>query len=166
VFTGNGKGKTTAALGQALRAAGHGERVCFIQFVKGKWRTGEREALAGFRDRIELHVKGCGFIFNSEDAERCRAAARDAWSFARDAVMSGRFDLVVLDELTYLVHYAILSEDEVLGLLRDRPPTVHLVITGRHAPERLMEAADLVTDMREVKHHLREGRKAQRGIEY
>jgi cob(I)alamin adenosyltransferase len=166
LFTGAGKGKTTAALGQALRAAGHGKRVCIVQFVKGKWRTGEGVALGRYGDLVQFHVKGCGFIYDGKDVERCRAMARDAWSFAREKVASGGFDLVILDELTYLVHYGIVSEEEVLAFLRERPGETHIVITGRHATEGLIEAADLVTEMREVKHPLRRGLRAQEGIEY
>lgn len=164
VYTGNGKGKTTAAFGLALRAAGHGLRVCIIQFIKGDWQTGEIAALARF-DEIELHVTGCGFTWTCtpEEVER---AAEEGWQLAREKVLSGRFELVILDELTYLLRYGLLAEEEVLDLCARRPPGLHLVITGRHATSGLLAAADLVTEMQEVKHPHNHGGRARKGIEY
>lgn len=166
LHTGNGKGKSTAAFGQALRAAGQGFKVCIIQFIKGNGRTGEAKAFAALADRVEFHVKGTGFTWQSEDKEKVVTAAREAFAFARQKIMSGRYDMVVLDELTYLLSYHIVSEDEVLALLRDRPAGLHLVITGRNASARLQEAADLVSEVREVKHHYTSGLGARKGIEF
>jgi cob(I)alamin adenosyltransferase len=166
VFTGDGKGKTTAALGLALRSAGHGLRVCFIQFIKGSWKYGELEAVKRFEDWIEFHVTGKGFTWKSDDIEKDRAAARRAWAFACEAMASGRYRLVVLDELTYLLNYGMVAGEAVLAALADRPADLHVAVTGRGAPEALTAAADLVTEMQCVKHPLQAGIKAQKGIEY
>ncbi|MEJ2031626.1 MAG: cob(I)yrinic acid a,c-diamide adenosyltransferase [Deltaproteobacteria bacterium] len=164
VYTGHGKGKTTAALGLALRAVGHGLRVCIVQFIKGPWPTGEAAALARFAE-IELHVKGCGFTWASAPKEVKQAAA-EGWQLARQKVLSGRFDLVILDELTYLLRYGLLAEEEVLDLCGSRPAGLHLVITGRNASPGLIAAADLVTEMQEIKHPHARGDKTRKGIEY
>jgi cob(I)alamin adenosyltransferase len=165
VYTGSGKGKTTAAFGQALRAAGHGLKVCIIQFIKGSWQSGEARALARFDDLVELHTTGTGFTWTSAPREVALAAAA-AWQLATEKVLSGCFDLVILDELTYLLRYQLLAEQELLALLARRPPGLHLVITGRHAGPGLLAAADLVTEMNEVKHPFQNGRPAQKGIEF
>ena len=165
VFTGTGKGKTTAALGMALRAAGHGHKVCLIQFIKGAWRYGELDALARLPE-VEVHVRGRGFTWKSDNLEEDRRLALEAWDFAREQMRSGRHRLLILDELTYLMHYKMLDTAACLAGLAERAPGLHVVVTGRYAPEELMAAADLVTEMREVKHHLRQGVKAQRGIEF
>jgi cob(I)alamin adenosyltransferase len=165
VYTGNGKGKTTAALGLALRAAGHDLKVCIIQFIKGAWRTGEARALARFVGQIELHTKGTGFTWASDPAQVAQAAAA-AWQLALEKVQSGRFDLIILDELTYLFHHQLLSEQEVLALIARRPAGLHLVVTGRDAGAALLAAADLVTEMKEIKHPFQSGRQAQKGIDF
>ena len=171
VFTGDGKGKSTAAFGLALRAAGNGFPVKVVQFIKGAWKTGEREAIAEHLPLIEVDVGGKGFTI-----ERLRnpkvpmaehqLAARAAFEAAREAVASGRYRLVVLDEILGSIRAGLVSEDEVLELAASRPEELHLVLTGRGASERIIEAADLVTEMREVKHHLQAGIPAQRGIEF
>ncbi|ADW17692.1 cob(I)yrinic acid a,c-diamide adenosyltransferase [Desulfobulbus propionicus DSM 2032] len=166
VFTGNGKGKTTAALGMAMRAAGHGLRVCFIQFIKGSWRYGELEAVKRFAGLIDLHVMGKGFTWKSENIEDDARLAREAWDFARQAINSNSYQIVVLDEFTYLLHYGMLALDPCLQFLTERNPAQHVVITGRYAPPSLLEAADLVTEMQAVKHPLASGIKAQKGIEF
>ena len=166
VFTGNGKGKTTSALGMALRSAGHGLRVCFIQFIKGSWKYGELEAVKRFSDLIEFHVMGKGFTWKSEDIRKDRAAAREAWKFACEAIQSGRYHLLVLDEFTYLLNYGMVEQEAVLKALAARPDGLHVAVTGRNAPGRLLEAADLVTEMHAVKHPLQSGIKAQKGIEF
>lgn len=165
IYTGDGKGKTTASFGQALRAAGHGFQVCVVQFIKGKWATGEAQAVAALSDHIELHVMGSGFTWQSEE-EEVRKAAAEGWALAREKVMSGRYDCVVLDELTYLVTYGLVSEAEVVALIKERPAHVHLVISGRGATQKLIDAAELVTEMKEVKHPFSLGIKAQKGIEF
>jgi cob(I)alamin adenosyltransferase len=166
LHTGNGKGKSTAAFGQALRAAGHGLRVCIVQFIKGQSQTGEAKAFAALADRVEFHVKGSGFTWQQKDKEAVVRVGREAFAFAREKIMSGGYDMVVLDELTYLVKYGMVSEEDVLDLIRRRPPGLHLVITGRDAGEKLMEAADLVSEVRMIKHPYDAGIMAQKGIEY
>jgi cob(I)alamin adenosyltransferase len=165
VYTGHGKGKTTAALGMVFRALGRGFRVSVVQFIKGKWKTGERtfaETIPG----LEFHVMGLGFTWESDDLAKDKAAARAAWEKARQAILSGERDLVVLDELTYTFHYDFLPLDEVLATLRARPSHVHVVVTGRNAPEELVALADLVTEMVVVKHPHTQGIKAQIGVDY
>ena len=165
VYTGHGKGKTTAALGMVFRALGRGHRVTVVQFIKGKWKTGER-MFAETLPALRFYVMGLGFTWESDDIGRDKAAARAAWDRARTEILSGERELVVLDELTYTFHYGFLSEDEVLATLRERPPHVHVVVTGRNAPEALVEAADLVSEMKAVKHPYAAGVKAQIGIDY
>ncbi len=166
VCTGEGKGKTTSALGMAMRAAGHGLKVCFIQFIKGSWKYGELEAVKRFEGLIDLHVMGRGFTWKSENLEDDIRLAREGWDFACSAIASGRYHTVVLDEFTYLLHYRMLEIAPCLEFLAGRNPGQHVVITGRYAPEQLIAAADLVTEMRMLKHPLKSGIKAQKGIEF
>ena len=166
VFTGNGKGKTTAALGMAMRTAGHNLKVCFIQFIKGGWHYGELDAVQRFAGLIDLHVMGQGFTWKSENLEEDARLAREGWKFACDAIASGQYHLVVLDEFTYLLHYKMLEIEPCLEILTARNPRQHVVITGRYAPQQLLDVADLVTEMVPVKHPLQHGIKAQRGIEF
>jgi cob(I)alamin adenosyltransferase len=166
LYTGDGKGKTTAALGTALRGLGHDYRICMIQFVKGPWITGEWKALDVFGERMRIHATGKGFIRNTKDMDRDRAAAKEAWQLAKETLTSTDYDMVILDEVTYLLKYGMVEEDEVCDHLRDRRADLHVVVTGRNAPECLIELADMVTEMREIKHPLRRGIKAQRGIEF
>ena len=166
VFTGNGKGKTTAALGLAFRALGHEYRVCIIQFIKGSWKYGELEAATRFKPLLDFHVMGRGFTWKSDDLEKDKAAAREAWEFAAQTIHENRHELVILDELTYLSHYQIIEEEEILTVLRDKPASMHIAITGRYASEALIQLADLVTEMREIKHPFQDGVKAQKGMEF
>jgi cob(I)alamin adenosyltransferase len=166
VNTGNGKGKTTAAFGQALRMAGHGFAVCIIQFIKGKWRTGEAKAVAGCGDLIELHICGTGFTWEADDLAEVKKSARRGWKLARTKIESGRYRLVVLDEFTYLLNYGIVAAGEALDVLRTRPEGVSIVVTGREAGVELIELADIVTEMREIKHGYGKGVKAGKGIEF
>ncbi len=166
VFTGNGKGKTTSALGLALRSAGHGKKVCFIQFIKGSWKYGELTAMEKHREQIEFHVMGKGFTWKSKDLEKDKAAAREAWVFAQEAISSGKYSLVVLDEFTYLLNYDMISRDEALAVLSKRPDDLHVAITGRDASTELKKAADLVSEIKAVKHPYKAGIKAQKGIEF
>jgi cob(I)alamin adenosyltransferase len=166
VFTGNGKGKTTAALGMAMRAVGHGLRVCFIQFIKGSRRYGELDAVKRFDGLIDFHVMGKGFTWKSDNIAEDTRLAREAWDFARTTIASGLYHAVVLDEFTYLLHYNMVDLDSCLDVLTNRFSGQHVVVTGRYAPERLLDAADLVTEMQAVKHPLASGIKAQRGIEF
>lgn len=165
VYTGHGKGKTTAALGLVFRALGRGLKVAVVQFIKGKWKTGERtfaETIPG----LTFLVMGRGFTWDSDDLSRDRNAARAAWETAAALVTSGEHTVVVLDELTYAIHYGFVTLDEVLAVLCHRPPDVHVVITGRNAPEELLALADLVTEMRSVKHPFERGLPAQPGIDF
>jgi cob(I)alamin adenosyltransferase len=164
VNTGPGKGKTTAALGLAMRAWGRDMRVCVIQFVKGADRTGE--ALAARRMGMEWHVTGNGFTWTGDKAEQRRRAVA-AWVDAQEKVASGGYDLVVLDEFTYAFEFGWLDVNDVIAWLRiHKPALLHLVITGRSAPPELIGYADLVTEMVEVKHPYRNGISGQPGIEY
>jgi len=166
VFTGNGKGKTTAALGMAFRALGHGKRVAVIQFIKGSWKYGELESAKRFPGQLDFHVMGRGFIWKSDDMDKDIALARQAWAFAKETIAAGKHDLVILDELTYLITYNMIGEDEILAGLAARPDEMHVVVTGRGASKGLIEAADLVTEMREIKHPYNDGVRARKGIEY
>jgi len=166
VFTGNGKGKTTAALGLTLRALGHKQRVCFIQFLKGSWQYGELESVKKFSDLLEFHVMGRGFTWNSDDLKKDIAVAREAWAFSRKIIEEKQHQLVVLDELTYLVSYNMIEEQEVIDVLTGRDPSMHVVVTGRGAGNKLIQVADLVTEMCEIKHPYHQGIMAQKGIEF
>ena len=166
VFTGKGKGKTTAALGCAFRAIGHGCRVCMIQFVKGTWKSGELVTVKRFSDLMELHTLRKGFITSADDVEKYRDAALEAWEFSKKVIHQLKYDMVILDELTYLTKYSLISERDVLDVLTHKPEGIHLIITGRDAPVSLVNAADLVTEMKEIKHPLKGGIKCQKGIEY
>ncbi len=166
IFTGHGKGKTTAALGMTMRAAGHGLKTCFIQFIKGNWQYGEIEAMARFKEEIDFYVIGRGFTWKSDDLEKDKAVAREAWAKAREAILSGRYQTVVLDEFTYLLSYGMIDKAEALTVLRNKPAGLHICITGRNAIPELVALADLVTEMQAVKHPLKQGVKAQKGIEF
>lgn len=164
VYTGDGKGKTTAALGLALRAAGAGLRVFIGQFVKGV-DYAETVALERNRDRITVRRFGRpGFIHGQPAADDVRAA-REGMEQAREVLLGGEYDLVILDEILIAIHLGLLAEADVLDLIEARPSHVELVLTGRHAPDGVIEAADLVTEMREIKHYYRQGVSARRGIE-
>ena len=166
VFTGDGKGKTTAALGLVMRAAGHGMTSSFIQFIKGSWHYGEMDAVKRFAGLVDFRVTGRGFTWKSDDPEKDKALARSAWEDAKTTILSGRHDMVVLDEFTYVINYSMVDLNDVLDTLKRRPQKVHVVITGRNAREELVQAADLVTEMRNIKHPYEEGVRAQRGIEF
>ncbi len=166
VNTGNGKGKTTAALGLIFRALGHGFKVCLIQFIKGTWKYGELESAKRFEDLLEVHVLGKGFTWNELGKEEHIEAGKKAWDVAKEMIGSGKFQLVVLDELTYLMKYQMVPEEEIVDFLKNRPEGLHVLVTGRDAPDSLMDAADLVTEVREVKHPYQQGISAQKGIEF
>ena len=172
VHTGKGKGKSTAAFGLAARAIGNGMRVGIVQFVKGKWETGERHVLERFADQVTIRTMGEGFTWETQDRARDIAAAQAAWQAAREMIEAcrgaqPRYDMVILDELNIVLRYDYLPLDEVVTTLAARPPDLHVVVTGRNAKEPLIEAADLVTEMTMVKHPFREQNvKAQKGIEF
>ena len=166
VHTGRGKGKSTAAFGLVMRALGHGMRVGIVQFVKGKWETGERSVLERYSDLVTIRAMGEGFTWDTQDRERDIAAAEKAWEASKEMISSGDYDLVVLDELNIVLRYESLALDEVVDFLANRPEMLHVVVTGRNAKNKLIEAADLVTEMTQIKHPFRSGVKAQKGIEF
>jgi cob(I)alamin adenosyltransferase len=166
VHTGKGKGKSTAAFGMVLRAVGHGFRVGIVQFIKGRWQTGERAVLERFPDQVTIRTMGEGFTWETQDRRRDIAAARAAWEEAKALIADPAVRLVLLDELNIVLRYDYLPLDEVLATLRDRPAGKHVIVTGRNAKDELIAAADLVTEMTVVKHPFRAGVKAQPGIEF
>jgi len=166
INTGPGKGKSTAAFGLVLRAAGHGLRVGLVQFIKGAWSTGEQFALERFEDLIDHRIMGEGFTWETQDRARDIAAARRAWDAATQMMADERYHLIVLDELNVVLRYDYLPVEEVIDTLKARRSGLHVLITGRNAPQALIEAADLVTEMRPLKHHFDAGVKAQIGIEF
>ena len=166
VHTGTGKGKSTAAFGLVLRCLGHGMRVGIVQFVKGAWRTGERDVLARFPDLVTCRAMGEGFTWDTQDRARDIAAARAAWALAQAMIADPSYRLVLLDELNIVLRYGYLPAAEVVAALRAKPHDLHVVVTGRNAPPELIEAADLVTEMTLLKHPFRAGVKAQPGIEF
>jgi cob(I)alamin adenosyltransferase len=165
VYTGNGKGKTTAALGLAWRALGRDLPVAVVQFIKGKWKTGER-LFAERLPQLTFRVMGRGFTWESDDLSRDRAAAEAAWEESRALIAGGQHAVVILDELTYVLNYGFVPLAAVLETMAARPPHVTVAITGRNAPEELVAAADLVTEMRSVKHPFDQGKKAVPGLDY
>ncbi|MEB3242618.1 MAG: cob(I)yrinic acid a,c-diamide adenosyltransferase [Cyanobacteriota bacterium] len=167
VFTGDGKGKTTAALGLVLRMLGHGHRVAVIQFIKGGWQPGEVTALRRFGEDLHFQALGEGFTWETQDRERDRQAVSAAWSQAMEHLQDPECKLVVLDEVNVALKLGYLPLEELLAGLRARPPLTHVALTGRGAPAALIDSADLVTEMRLVRHPFREqGVKAQAGIEF
>lgn len=167
VHTGKGKGKSTAAFGLAARAVGNGMNVGIVQYVKGKWETGERAVLELFPDQVTIRTMGEGFTWETQDRARDIAAAEKAWAVSREMIADPAYDLIVLDELNIALRYDHIDLGEVLGTLRGRRETLHVVITGRNAKPALIEAADLVTEMTLIKHPFREQNvRAQKGIEF
>lgn len=168
INTGPGKGKTTAALGTALRAVGNGMRVLMLQFLKGSWHYGELDGVQAFGEKFVLKQMGRGFVkvggaeTDPEDIRMVEAA----WVEAQEAILSGEWDLVILDEINYAIGYGMLDAEKVAATLKHRPEMVHVILTGRNAHPLLVEMADTVTEMREVKHAYQKGILAQRGIEY
>lgn len=166
VFTGDGKGKTTAAIGMAVRAAGHEMKILILQFIKGAWTYGELESLGRLKE-IEIRPLGSGFTWNKENLDEDRALAQAGWSLAAEEIRKGEYDMIVLDELNYVLSYGLLPSEPVLEALKACPQTLHVVVTGRNAPDELISISDLVTEMRQIKHPYREQNvKAQQGIEF
>ncbi len=166
VHTGKGKGKSTAAFGLVIRAMGNGMRVGVVQFVKGKWQTGERDILENFPDRVTIRTMGEGFTWDTQDRQRDIAAAKAAWQVSCEMIADESYDLILLDELNIVLRYDYLPLAEIVQALDARRDGLHVVVTGRNAKDELIEAADLVTEMLEVKHHFKAGVKAQTGIEF
>ena len=166
VHTGKGKGKSTAAMGLAVRAIGNGMKVGIVQFVKGVWETGERVVLDKFPELCVIKAMGEGFSWETQDRQRDIQAAENAWQMAKDMMDDESFDLIILDELNIPLRYDNLDIDAVVKTLRVKRERLHVVVTGRNAKEPLLEAADLVTEMTMMKHPFRAGVKAQKGIEF
>jgi len=166
VHTGDGKGKSSSAFGVVFRAAGWGMRVCVIQFIKGQWKTGEQQAAKRF-DNIEWHALGDGFTWDTLNPEQDRRTSRQIWELCKQKIRSQHYDLIVLDEINYCCGYGWLSGAEIADFIRaERPPWMHLILTGRQAPEAVVTLADTVTEMRLIKHAFDAGIKAEQGIEF
>ncbi|WP_083593082.1 cob(I)yrinic acid a,c-diamide adenosyltransferase [Aurantimonas sp. 22II-16-19i] len=166
VHTGKGKGKSTAAFGLVFRALGNGMKVGVVQFVKGKWETGERKILEHFPEQVTMTAMGDGFTWETQDRQRDIAAAKAAWERAKALIMDEAHDMVLLDEMNIVLRYDYLDIADVVAFLREKPANKHVIVTGRNAKDELIELADLVTEMEMVKHPFRSGVKAQRGIEF
>ncbi len=168
IHTGPGKGKTTAALGAGMRAVGAGLRVLMLQFIKGSWHYGELEAVKAFGGKFDIRQMGRGFVkigAEKPDPEDVRLVEA-AWDEAKREMLSGNWDLVILDEINYAISYKMLAPEPVAEFLRARPESLHVILTGRNAHPLLVDLADTVTEMRELKHAYQKGIQAQRGIEY
>ena len=166
VHTGKGKGKSTAAFGMVFRAIGHGYKIGIVQFVKGAWGTGERDVLENYADQVTIKAMGEGFTWDTQDRQRDIAAARAAWEMAKEMIADPSYKMVLLDELNIVLRYEYLPIGEVIEVLRNKPRDLHVIVTGRNAKDELIEIADLVTEMTEIKHPFRSGVKAQAGIEF
>jgi cob(I)alamin adenosyltransferase len=166
VHTGNGKGKSSSAFGVIARALGWGQRVGVVQFIKGKWITGERQFFDKFPDQLDWHTMGEGFTWDTQDKARDIAAAEAAFARAREMMASGGYDLIVLDEINIAMRYDYLSTDDVLDGLKARASQTSVILTGRDAKPELCDYADLVSEMVEVKHPFKAGLKAKRGVDF
>ena len=173
VVTGDGKGKTTSALGLAFRALGNGFRVFMVQYIKGKWKTGEKklaDLLRSHADHLGLDVEirpmGDGFTWITQNKEQDVATTRQIWEVSKEAVASGKYDLVILDEINVVMKLGYLDPVEVAGFLKNKDPDLHVVLTGRGAPPEICALADCVSEVRAIKHHYKAGVKAQQGIEF
>ena len=166
VHTGKGKGKTTAAMGLVARCIGHGKKIGIVQFVKGKWETGERVVLEAFPELVTVTAMGEGFTWETQDRARDIAAATAAWKRAKEMIEDPSLFLVLLDEINIVLRNNYIDIEEVVEYLRNKPRDKHVICTGRNAKPELIGVADLVTEMTEVKHHFRDGYKAQAGIEF
>ena len=166
VHTGEGKGKSSSALGMVFRAAGWGMKVCVIQFIKGKWQTGEQKAAERF-DNIEWHALGDGFTWDTKNPEQDIKTSREIWEFSKQKILSQAYDLVLLDEINYCCGYNWISGEEIASFIKDeKPPWMHLVLTGRNAAVEVIEVANTVTEMTVIKHAYAQGIKAEQGVEF
>ena len=166
VHTGKGKGKSTAAMGLAMRCIGHGLKVGIVQFVKGVWQTGERAVLDDYPDLVTIKAMGEGFTWDTQDRQRDLAAARNAWAMVKQMMAEEAYHMVIADELNIVLRYNYLPIDEIIETLKAKRADLHVVVTGRNAKPELIEIADLVTEMSQIKHPFRSGVKAQIGIEF
>ncbi len=166
VNTGEGKGKSSSALGMVFRAAGWGMNVCVIQYIKGQWQTGEQKAAERF-DNIEWHALGDGFTWDTKNPEQDIKTSREIWEFSKQKILSQDYDLVLLDEINYCCGYNWISGQEIADFIRnEKPPWMHLLLTGRNAAEEVIEAAHTVTEMKPIKHAYDQGIKAEQGVEF
>ena len=169
VYTGDGKGKTTASLGLCVRAVGYGKKVCIIQFIKGSWKYGELDGIKKLAPNVELYQKGLGFVGIIDDkldkSEHIKAAG-EALAFANEKMHTGQYDILILDEINVAISLGLLETQDILRLIDLKPDGIELVLTGRGAPNEIVEAADLVTEMKEIKHPFNKGIEARKGIEY
>ena len=169
VYTGKGKGKTTAALGIALRATGYKKKICMIQFIKGSWHYGEMESPKRLEPEFEMVAIGKGFVGIIDDKspkEDHQKIAKEAIKISNEKIQSEKYDIVILDEVNYAVNLNLISLEDVLNLIKSKPQNVDLVLTGNYAKEEVIEAADLVTEMKEIKHPFQKGIKAKEGIDF
>jgi len=166
VYTGAGKGKTTAALGMAMRSVGHGMKIAVVQFIKGAIDTAEERILKGFDDQVTFLRMGEGYTWETQDRERDKRFAQEAWNIVLTFLRDAQYGMVILDELNIAIHHEYVTLQQVLDGLNERPPMMHVVITGRGAKDELIEVADLVSEMKMVKHPFRKGVKAQKGVEF
>jgi len=169
VYTGGGKGKTSAALGLVLRAVGYNHKVCMVQFVKGSWHYGELDSAKRLAPEFELVTAGKGFVGILDDKsprEEHVKAANDTLMISREKIMSGKFDVVILDEINYAIQLELLKLGDVIDMIKSKPAELDLVLTGNHATKEVIELADLVTEMKEIKHPFKSGIKAKKGIDF
>ncbi|HUU48239.1 MAG TPA: cob(I)yrinic acid a,c-diamide adenosyltransferase [Nitrosopumilaceae archaeon] len=169
VYTGNGKGKTTAALGIALRAVGYDKKICMIQFIKGSWHYGEMTSSKRLEPEFEMVAIGKGFVGIIDDKspiEEHKRIANEAIKISINKIQSGNYDIVILDEVNYAINLDLVKLEDVLNIIKSKPDTLDLVLTGNHAKDEIIELADLVTEMREIKHPFRQGKKAKKGIDF
>jgi len=169
VYTGKGKGKTTAALGIALRATGYGKKTCMIQFIKGSWHYGEMDSSKRLEPEFEMIAVGKGFVGIIDDKnpkEDHEKIAKEAVRISNEKIQSGKYDIVILDEINYAVNLGLIPVEDVLNIIKSKPQEVDLVLTGNYATDRVIEVSDLVTEMKEVKHPFQQGIKARRGIDF
>jgi cob(I)alamin adenosyltransferase len=169
VYTGNGKGKTTAALGMALRAVGYNHKICMIQFIKGSWPYGEMESVKRLQPELELVIVGKGFVGIIDDKsprEDHEKIAQEAIQISKEKIQSGNYNLVILDEVNYAINLNLIHVNDVLNLIKSKPEKLNLVLTGNHAKKEIIDVADLVTEMKEIKHPFKSGIKAKKGIDF
>jgi len=169
VYTGNGKGKTTAALGMALRAVGYNHKICMIQFIKGSWPYGEMESVKRLQPELELIIVGKGFVGIIDDKsprEDHEKIAQEAIKISKEKIQSGNYNIVILDEVNYAINLSLVDVNDVLNLIKSKPENLNLVLTGNHAKKEIIDVADLVTEMKEIKHPFKSGIKAKKGIDF
>ncbi|MDC0159485.1 cob(I)yrinic acid a,c-diamide adenosyltransferase [Candidatus Nitrosopelagicus sp.] len=169
VYTGNGKGKTTAALGMALRAIGYDHKVCMLQFIKGSWHYGEMDSSKKLEPNFELIAVGKGFVGILDDnspREEHEKYAAEAVRICREKIFSEKYDVIILDEVNYAVNLGLIDVQEIIKIIKEKPSDLDLVLTGRDVKEEIIELADLVTEMKEIKHPFKSGIKAKKGIDF